>query len=231
MRADFSFPGGIKLTLDSVDPNTKVEEPALAFLAEVFKLAGESRYTVVLDEQKKVKAIEGAEKLLEKADKLSQQARDTIRGRLEADKLKREFEQAHGNLPDVLARPGDTWDRTEVVDIGNGQTLTVRKKYAYAGTEKKGDKTLEKITSKITDVDLKQDPDAPGQFKVLKGNMKLESSDETILFDRDEGQAVSSAGKFRIKGENMTFSIMGMELTGGQELTIETVTELQPAGK
>jgi hypothetical protein len=231
VRADFSFPGGIKLTLDSTDPNLKVDEPALAFLAEVFKLAGESRYTVVLDEQKKVKAIEGAEKLLEKADKLSQQARETIRSRLEADKLKREFEQGHGNLPDVLARPGESWERTEVLDIGNGQTLTFRKKYEYVGTEKKGDKTLDKITSKVTDVDLKQEPDAPGQFKVLKGNMKVDSSDQSILFDREEGQLVSSTGKFRIKGDNMTFSIMGMELTGGQELSIETITERQPAGR
>jgi len=231
VRADFSFPGGINLTLDSTDPNAKVEEPALAFLVEVFKLAGESVHTVVLDDQKRVKAIEGAEKLLEKADKLSQQARDVIRSRIEPDKLKRDFEQAHDNLPDVLAHPGEAWERTEVLDIGNGQTLTFRKKYEYVGTEKMGDKTLDKIASRATEVDLKQDPDAPGQFKVLKGAMKIQSSEGTILFDRDLGHVVSSKDKFRIKGDSMTFSIMGMELTGGQELTIDTSTELQPAAK
>ena len=42
-----------------------------SFLAEVFKPSAEATYTVVLDKEYKVKAIEGSEKLLEKADKLS----------------------------------------------------------------------------------------------------------------------------------------------------------------
>ena len=75
-----------------------------------------------------------------------------IRGQLESDKLKTEFEQAHRNLPDVLARPGEPWERTETLEVGGGQTLSFRKKYEYAGTEKKGDKTLDKITSKVIEV-------------------------------------------------------------------------------
>jgi len=231
LRIELSIPGGINVTYDSSDPNTKIDNPDVAFLGEVFKLASESVYTVVLDDKNKVKAIEGAEKLLEKADKLSPPARDIIRSRLESDKLKMEFEQEHRRLPDVLARPGESWDRTEVVDVGSGQTLTFQKKYEYVGTEKKGGKTLDKISSKTTKVEFKQDPAADAQLKLKKSDVKIESSDETILFDREEGQVVSATAKIRIKGDDMTFSVNGTDLAGALDLTIETNTERQPAAK
>jgi hypothetical protein len=89
-------------------------------------------------------------------------------------------------IGNVLARPGELWDRTEVADYGNGQTLTFHKKYEYVGTEKKGDKTFDKITSTTTRVELKQDPPANAQLKLLNSNVKVDSSDETILFDREQ---------------------------------------------
>ena len=55
-------PGGNNLTLDSTNPDAKIDNPALAFLGEVFKLAGETSYTIVLDNLNKVQAIEGIEK-------------------------------------------------------------------------------------------------------------------------------------------------------------------------
>ena len=73
-------------------------------LVEVYKLASESSYTVVLDGQNKVKAIEGTEKLLEKADKLENPiAKQPIRSRVEAG-------QAQGPVravaPQPAGRPG-----------------------------------------------------------------------------------------------------------------------------
>ena len=71
LHVELSLPGGNNLTFDSSNPDAKIDNPALEFLAEVLKLAGETTFTVVLDEHSKVKAIEGSEKLLEKAEKLS----------------------------------------------------------------------------------------------------------------------------------------------------------------
>ena len=230
MRLELSAAGGINVTYDSSDPNAKIENDQLAFLNDVFKLAGEAVYTVVLDTQNKVKAIEGTERLLEKADKLDEKAKDLIRGQLHPDKLKKDFEQSHRNLPDVLARPGDTWERTEIADIGSGQTLTFRKKYEYMGTEKKGEKTLDKITSKAIEVKYSMDADAPTPLKVTKSDLKIESSDGTILFDREAGCVVQSKGKTQIKG-SMTFSINGMDLPGELDLTLEKDEQLQPAAK
>ena len=105
LHVELSLPGGMNVNYDTSDPNAKIDNPQLAFLEEVFKLTAEIAYTVVLDDHNKVKAIEGSEKLLEKAEKLSLQARSAIRSQVEADTLKQSFEQELRHLPDVLARP------------------------------------------------------------------------------------------------------------------------------
>jgi hypothetical protein len=230
LHAELTLPGGINVTFDSSDPNVKIENEQLAFLGEVFKLASEIAYTVVLDGQNKVKAVEGTEKLMEKADKLTPQARDAIRSRVETDKIKKQFEQSHRNLPDVLARAGEPWERDESMDIGGGQTLSFRKRYEYAGTEKKGDKTLDKITSKAFEVKYSMDPDSQSPLKVTKSDLKIDSSEGTILFDREQGCVVEAGGKTRIKG-TMGFSINGQDLPGELDLTFDTKEELLPPAK
>jgi hypothetical protein len=231
IAVELSLPMGIQVSYDSKDPNAKIDNPQLAFLGEIYKLAGESSYTVVIDGKNKVKAIEGAEKLLEKADKLENPiAKMAIRGRADAEKLRRQYEQSHGNLPDVLARQGEPWERTEKVEIGGGQTLTFQKKYEYAGTEKRGDATLDKINVKTTDVKYEMDPNTPTPLKATKSDLKVDSGDGTILFDRDGGKIVSTKGKIHIKG-TMDFEAGGQQIPGELDLTIESSTELQPAAK
>ena len=127
IKVDLSLPGGLNVKYDSSDPGSKIENPALAFLGEVWKLVGEMAYTVVLEKDNKVKAVEGTEKLLEKADQLSPMARTTVRSHLESDTIKSQFEQQMRQParypwhqkpgPRVMETPG-----TETSDIGSGQT-------------------------------------------------------------------------------------------------------------
>ncbi len=56
-----------------------------------------------------------------------------------------------------------------------------------AGTETVGDKTLDKITSKTSKAELKQDANVEAELKLIKSDVKVESSDGTILFDREGG--------------------------------------------
>jgi hypothetical protein len=229
-RTELTLPGGLQISYDSKDPNAKIDNEQLKFLEDVFKLAAETNYTVVLDGKNKVKAVEGTEKLLERADKLNELVRGSIRSQFQPDKLKAKFEQSHANLPDVLARQGEPWERTESMEAGGEQEMVVRKKYEYAGTEKKGDKTLDKITAKVTEVKLSDNPNSQSPAKVTKSDLKVESSDETILFDREAGRVAEARGKLRVKG-TMTLSAMGQELPGELDFTIESNTELQPAAK
>jgi hypothetical protein len=230
LSSEVSLPGGITVSYDSKDPQSKIDNPQLAFLADVYKLVSKLAYTVVLDGQNKVKAVEGTEKLIEQANGLNEMAKQAIVKRFDAQRLKTQFEQAHNNLPEVLARPGEPWERTEHLELDGGQTLTFKKKYEYAGSEKRGNTTLDKIDVKTTEVSYKMDPDAPSPLKVSKSDLKVESGTGSILFDREGGHIVTANGKIHIKG-SMTFMAGGQEIPGELDLTIQSDAELQPATK
>jgi hypothetical protein len=74
------------------------------------------------------------------------------------------------------------------------------------------------------------DPDAPSPLKAVKSDLKIESGDGTILFDREAGRVVQAKGKTHIKGP-MTFQAGGQEIPGDLDLIIESDTELQAAAK
>ena len=230
LRNEYTFPDGIKMTLDSSQPKIKADNRELAFLGDVFKQESAIAYTVVLDKETKVKAIEGTEKLKEKAEKLDDPiAREEFQNEIGTDRLKTKFEQSIHNFPDVLTRTGEPWERTEILDI-NGKTFTVRKKYEYRGTEKKGDKTLEKIGFKVLEVKYDQEPMSKLPVKVVKSDLKVESSEGTILFDREEGHVVSSSDRIRIKG-NMTYSGGGVDQAAPFDLNVDANTQLQSVTK
>ena len=230
LRHEYTFPGGTKLTLDSAGPKPKINDPALNFVGDVFKLESALAYAVVLDEKAKVKGIEGTGQLKERAEKLeSPIAREEFQNEIGTDRLTTKFEQAIHNFPDGPVRTGEPWERTEVLEI-NGKTFTVRKKYEYRGTEKKGDKTLEKVACKVLEVKYGQDSKSTLPVKVVKSDLKVESSDGTILFDREQGHVVGSSDRIRIKG-NMTYSAGGVDQPAQFNLTLDVNTQLQSATK
>lgn len=226
-KADLAI-AGLNVSFDSAQPAAKIENPQLAFLGDIFKLLSQIRYTLVLDQAKQIKAIEGTEALVEKAEKMSDPAKQAIMGRVKAETLKEQHQQARGRLPEILVRPGESWERTETLDLDAGQTLTFRKKYEYLGTEKKGDKTLDKIGVAITQVTYAQDPAVPTPLKVTQSDLKVDSSSGTILFDREGGYIVLDKGTIRVKG-GMTFTAGGQEIPAKLDLTIERETETLPS--
>jgi Family of unknown function (DUF6263) len=230
LHVDYALPGGIKLTLDSSNPNRKVDNAQLAVLSDVFEQESMIAYVVLLDKETKVKAIEGVEKLREKAEKLNDPiAREEFQSEINADRLKARFEQELRSLPDVVVRTAEPWERTEILDI-NGKTFTIRKKYEYRGTEKKGEKVLEKISSKVLEVKYDQDPKGTLPLKVVKNDLKVESSEGTILFDREQGHLDNATERIRIKGQ-IGYLGAGVDQSGEFNLTIDTNTQLQVGAK
>ena len=137
--------------------------------------------------------------------------------------LKREANQAREVLPDKPVNKGDRWQRTVVMDIGAGQSLTFETYYNYGGTVQKDGKTYDKIESFIGGVTYSLDPNSPIPLKLLKSDLKIDSSMGTILFDQEKGQVAESSSTTRITGP-MTFSVNGQELPGKVDLTLETIS-------
>ena len=178
LRERLRLPGGVNVSYDSKDAAAKVDNPDLDFFNDLYKLDGQVAYTVVLDGKNKVKAIEGADALRERVDRLDPRAGDLLRSRLAADTLKAGV-RAGPRRPCRTgpAKPGESWERTEAVDSGAGLELVLRKKYEYAGTEKRGNKTLDKITAKVIDAKYRQDADSSAPLKLTKSDLKVNSSE------------------------------------------------------
>jgi hypothetical protein len=227
LRVHLSIPGAV-IDYDTADPNAKVENAQFAFLPDVMKALAGSSYTIVLDPKNQVKAVEGTEKIAERAKDLDPMAADALKGRLSVDRIKRDFEEEHGNLPTVLAREGEPWERTEVDDIGGGQTLTFRRRYEYQGTTEKDGRTLDKIAVKALEVTYKMDENAQSAAKVTKSDLKIDSSDGSMLFDREAGRVVERKEVTRIKGD-MTLKVGEMELPSKLDLTFDTAVTREKA--
>lgn len=209
--------------IDSADKDATVDFPGLDFLPALIRAFRGANYTLVLDAKGGLKAVEGVEKNWERANGLPPAAAKAIKSRFDVDRIRREFEQAHTTFPDGLVREGEPWERTETSEVGGGQTLTIKKRYEYKGTITKDGKTLDKIDVKALEVAYKQDAEADSPAKVTKSNLKVASSEGTLLFDREAGAAVDRREKNRFTGD-MTMSIMGNELPATLDLTIDATT-------
>jgi Family of unknown function (DUF6263) len=229
LRVEMSLPSG-KFIFDTRDPKARIDSPGPVFLNEMYNLESQLAFTVLLDKNNKVKAVEGAEKLQGKVEKLGPDAREQMTKRFESEKLQRNFEQEFQALPDVLARPGESWERTQITDLSAGPAMNYRKKFEYMGTEKRRGETLDKINSKVIEVKYNVDPASNLRLNPVKSDLKVESSVGAILFDREAGHMVGSTERVRIKGD-VTFSAQGQELPSKLDLSIETSVQLQPLNK
>jgi hypothetical protein len=227
IKANINTPAG-NISFDSANPDAGKEEGSpLAFLHDTLKALTGASYTVVIGKDGKIAAVEGAEKVVEKAGELSPQAAEVLRGRMSGEKMKDTLNKEYGFLPDVLVRPGDTWNRESTQDIGGGQSFIYETTYEYKGTVERDGKTLDKIDKKATAVKYSQDPAAAAQAKVDDKGLKIDSSAGTILLDRATGTIVESTDKTHILGK-MTITVMGQELDTDLDLTWEESTVMKP---
>ncbi len=230
LKSAMELPGGIEFQYDSAEPDAKIDNPQLAFLGDVYKLLVGSSHTLILDDKGKVKFVEGTEKALGKLAGLDPKASALIKKQLQAESIQRKFEQTHTSLPEAAVKPGETWERTEETELGGDQLFTFKKRYEYLGPVTEGGKTLDKIDVKALEVTYKMDPNADSPLEHVRSDLKIDSSEGTILFDRAQGRAVKSTGKTRIKGD-MTFKAGGTELPSKLDLTFDTSTSTEPAAK
>ena len=210
---------GVKVDYDSAKPDAKQDNPQVQAMVEGWRALSGGSFTYVLKDGKYV-AVEGVEKILEKA---SPAAAASLQNELNPARLVREANEELGKIPDAPVKKGDRWMRTEVKNVGGGQTLTLETFYEYQGTVEKGGKTLDKIGIYTGTVKYAQDPNVPSPLKHVSSDLKVESSIGTLLFDREAGMLVESSSTIRITGP-ITFEANGMPLAGKVDLTMESAS-------
>lgn len=227
VKARVELPGGLTVMFDSAEPEAgKPKEPALLTLWTLLRSLSGVKYTLVLDRDGKVSAVEGTESILGNAGELDPGIRDDVKARFTPERLTQAARQEFGLFPEVLVREGDPWERTEVMPISGGQTLTFTRRYEYLGTVKEGGQTLDKIRARATAVVYAMEPNPASPVKVTKSNLTVESSEGVILFDREAGRIVHRHDKTRIKGE-MTLEIGNAEQPAKLDLSIDVDQRLK----
>jgi hypothetical protein len=204
---------------DSSDPDKKADNAVLEPVLEVLRIAAKSKTTTLIDKNNKIKSVEFSDNPAEKVG-------DDYKSQFDPEKRKKAAENELGVLTDKPVKPGDSWTHTSETDIGGGQMLTLETRYEYVGTEEKGGRKLDKITLKTTGVAYAMDPNSKSPLKIKSSDLKVSSSEGTILFDRQTGAIFESSSKLRIEGDMKT-EINAMELPAKLDLTIENKTTAQ----
>jgi hypothetical protein len=227
LKSDHKLQGGIELSFDSTKPESFTADQNFAALGDVYRLQSEFAYTVILDKLGTPTAVEDWERTRDRAAKFDPISKEMVRGQIDPDKIKAQFEQQQDLFPHQALRRGETWERTEVLDYQGGLGLVARKKYEYLGSEKRGEKTVEKIGFRVIDVKHNSDPESKLPLKLLKSDLKVKSSEGSLLFDRELGCILESQERARIEG-SVVFSGGGMEVPSELTLNVRLERKQQP---
>jgi hypothetical protein len=218
MQTDVSLSGGNRIEFDSANPDKKAENPMLEPLVERLRVTFKTPVTTILDENNRITAIKLPEGLADSVD-------DSNKSLFDPRKRKTTAEQARSYLPDGRVKPGDSWERSIDLDLGGGQAMAFRVTYFYAGTVEQDGRIFDKIRGKATSVNYSVGDNSAG-LKLVKSDLKVMESDETILFDRKRGAMQLKTARLTIKGP-LTLVVGGQELDGKIDLAIEEKTTLQ----
>ncbi|HEV3024219.1 MAG TPA: DUF6263 family protein, partial [Pirellulales bacterium] len=190
---------GSKVKFDSANPDVKSDSPIADIVLDAFRKLKDSTLTVKLDKDGQVVSVEGIQEGTG----------------LAPDSIKNANAQRLNRLPAEAVKPGDTWERDEEADLGQGQILAVKRKYEYVGTTPKfptvkNSPQLDKITATDLSVEYKVKGDA-NPITVKESDLKVGNSKHTFLFDRDAGRFVDEQSELQVKGV-LKLLVMGMEL-------------------
>jgi Family of unknown function (DUF6263) len=227
IRLQLSLPMNKVFSYDSASPPAKIDDdPVASMLINVCEVLVGSTYSISLDKQNHFVSVEGFQQVLDKANAQGPSVVDLIKERLDVDRIKKAFEDEQLDLPPILVREGDTWERTQETFIGGGQTLTFKKKYEYMGTADQNGRTLDKVKVTALAVTYALEPKANSAVKIDKSDLKIASSEGMFLFDREAGRAVESSSVNRITG-GLTITANGMEFPSQLDLTLDIGSKVQ----
>ena len=223
MKASLILPGGVELDFDSNNADAPAPGTPFDMFLEILKATAKSSWTTVYDKDNRVVTIEGREDAIKDLDPTVQQM---VAKQFDAEYLKEQANVELDRLPSTPVSKGDSWSRTSVARLEGGQNLEFDTEYKYLGTVEQGGKQLDKIDVNVTSVGYSVDEDAPSQLKVNESDLKVDSSEGHILFDRNEGRVLESHSKIRIVGE-IKFSANGMDLPGKLDLMMQQKTSVK----
>jgi hypothetical protein len=213
---------GSNYFFDSANPD-KAGTSALEILRELHKALARQTTTIVYDKDNRVEAVSSDQDVL---NNVPEAVRNLAKSQLDPEYLKKVANQELDKLPSEPVSKGDSWQRSEPIDLGGGQVMTFHNRYTYEGTVEKDGRTLDKISLEVLKVDFALQ-NSPLPITLKSSQLKPAESAGTILFDREQGRTVESTSNVRITGE-LTFVAGDQDLPSKLDLKMESSTIIMP---
>lgn len=221
MKVAIDAPGN-SYQFDSANPDDRGGS-ALEVIRNLHKALAKRLTKITYDADNRVEKVElGLVVLGATPDEIKNLVKDEI----DPEYLKRTSNDELDQVKTEAIRPGDTWQRTTTASFGSGQIMTFKTEFTYDGPVEKEGRKLEKISSKLLEVDFGLQ-NSPLPFTVKDSNLKPSETAGTILFDPERGQIVESVSKNRITGD-MMFVVNNNDLPAKLDLKIEINQQIKP---
>ncbi len=201
----------IRIGNNNVSYDSVAKDAADNPLSSFFKPLVGASFTLTLDPATmKVAKIEGRDEFVKKLGDANPTMGELLKKILSEEQLKQMTEPAFAVVAgkDKNVKVGDTWDRSNKLNMGPIGSYDATYKYTYRGTEKRGEAVLHKIE---LSTDLKYTPPDPKEastlpFKIEGGTLKATKATGTIYFDADKGRVVESNMTVNLEG-TLTISV------------------------
>jgi hypothetical protein len=203
--AKMALPDDITLEFDSANPDKKADNDSLEIVLDRFRALVDLKITHTVDSMGKVDDIEGV----------------TQESGLDKTELQSNYQQNLDRIPATPLNVGDKWEKTEEQNLGGGQVFKFKRIYEYQGEKTVDGRKFDEITAKDESVEffIREGGQIPG--KVTKSDLSVDSSQHTLLFDREKGRVVDMKSRIRVKG-NVALEIAGNDLEGTLDLTMDS---------
>lgn len=213
IAADIMLPGNKKVVYNSATGESKADDPNFQVVLDTLQTLKGATITVTLDRENQVKSVTGVKPELGAS----------------IDDIKLSTQQAFSRFPTEPVKAGDTWERIDVLPLGQGQQFVLTRKYTYEGPELRSTvadtRRLEKIVATTQDIQYSIKPGAGLPGTVTKSALKMNSGEAVHYFDAQKGYVVESVEKMHVTGA-FTLNIMGQDLNGDLDLNLDTKTEI-----
>lgn len=215
-----TLPDGREFTFVSDNPDRPSGIPELEPIENLFRALAEAEWTSTYDADHQITSLEYKDDPFSQLD-------EAMREEVSPERWMKMSKVELARLPDSAVAVSDTWTRTEPMNLGSGQTLTIEKQYEYLGTQETGGVVFDRIGSTALSVTyaMKANPNLP--LEVKESDLSIESSEGELLYSRDLRMVTSTRESFHITGP-MTFVAGGQELPGALDLTMTFSTTVEP---
>lgn len=217
VQADHEFPGGLKMSFNSNNPEQADTAGPLGVIVEALKATADAKWVAETDAEHQITKMEYIDDPFANVD-------DMLKGDTSPESLKKRRTVELLRYPVDLVKPGDTWTRSEEADLGGGQTLTLEKEYTYAGTEERDGGMFDKVTVKVLKAEYDMDDNSPSPAKVTDSELKVAESEGTYWYDRQLQAFSEIQDKVRITG-TLSMEINDQKLPGELDLTMESTVK------